>query len=74
MLVLTKPLGTQIAVNLGTRLSVAQPHILCQVCGVYVSYEWEAGLKSLHIGVEIAFSGPASHSKSSLWCVQVVRM
>ena len=54
------------------KTSVAQPHILCQVCGVYVSYECEAGLESLHIGVEIAFSGPASHSMSSLWCVHVI--
>ena len=33
---------------------------------MYVSYECEAGLESLHIGVKIAFSGPASHSKSGL--------
>ena len=29
---------------------MAQPHILSQVCGVYVSYECEAGLESVHIG------------------------
>ena len=45
---------------------MAQPHILCQVCGVYVSYECEAGLESLHIGVEIAFSGLVSSPDPTL--------
>ena len=63
------------SVHIGVKkTSVAQPHILSQVCGVYVSYKCEAGLESLHIGVKIAFSGPASHSKSSLLCVRVIRM
>ena len=51
--------------------SVAQPHILNQVCCVY---ECEAGLESLHIGGKKAFSGLASHSKSSLWCVRVIHV
>ena len=45
--------------------SVAQPHILAQGYGLYVSKECEAGLESVHIGVQKAFSDPASHSKSS---------
>ena len=45
------------SVHIGVKkTSVAQPHILSQFCGVYVSYKCEAGLESLHIGVKIAVS------------------
>ena len=46
-------------------LKKAQPHILSQVCGVYVSYECEAGLELCML------KSPASHSMSGLWCVCV---
>ena len=45
---------------------MAQPHILSQVCRLYVAHECEAGLKSVQTSDKRAFSGPASHSKPSL--------
>ena len=47
-------------------LAHMQPHILSQVCDVYASYKYEAGLELVHrsVGVEKAFISPTSRSKS----------